>query len=145
MFKYTRIQLTRSETTTMAIDVPPWEVAVLAAVNGEDRITVIGETPVRRELPDPGVEYDRLLTKYKHDTNSGQDYVALVYGVGSRGVEALAREIAKARAEAEIPPAQTSEYDAGDNPLGGLFDETPAAAPKAKVKVKAAAAEAIDE
>ena len=139
MFKYTRVQLNRSETTVMCLDVPPWEVAVLGAVNGDDRVTVVGETPVRRELPDPVVEYDRLLAKYKQDTNSGQDYVSLVYGVGSRGVEALAREIAKARAVAATPPVQTPEYDAGDNPLGGLFDEEPAA------KRKAAVAEAIDE
>ncbi|MCU0694408.1 MAG: hypothetical protein MUF54_23730, partial [Polyangiaceae bacterium] len=37
----------------------PWEVAVLAAVNGGDRIIEIGETPVNRALPDAGQELAR--------------------------------------------------------------------------------------
>jgi hypothetical protein len=131
MFKYTRVQLNRSETTTFALDVPPWEVAVLAAVNGEDRVQIIGETPVNRMLPDPAVEFDRLVTKYKADNESGQDYVSLVYGVGQRGVAALASEINKAREAASSPPVQTPEYDAGDDPLGGLFDAPAPAASEA--------------
>jgi hypothetical protein len=58
------------------------------------------------------------------------DYVAMVYGAGQRGVTALEKEIAKAGAVASIPPVQTAEYDAKDDPLGGLFDvdDAPAAA-----------------
>ena len=126
MFKYARVQLNRSETSTITLDVPPWEVAVLAAVNGEDRVVFIGETPVRRALPEASAEYDRLLAKYKHSTDNGQDYVASVYGVGMRGVEALRKEIEKAAAAAAEPPEQRAEYDAGDDPLKGLFDEAPA-------------------
>ena len=122
-YKYKRIQLVRSETTTFAIDCPPWEVPILAAVNGDDRITVIGETVVRKPLPDPGVEFDRLATKYKHDPETNRDYVAEVYGVGERGVAALAAEIAKAGQQADMPPVQTPEYDANDDPMKGLFDE----------------------
>jgi hypothetical protein len=125
MFKYARVQLNRSETTTFALDVPPWEVAVLAAVNGEDRVQVIGETPVNKPLPDPAAEFDRLVTKYKADNESGQDYVSLVYGVGQRGVSALKAEIDKARAQAAVPPMQTREYDSKDDPLAGLFDAPP--------------------
>lgn len=125
MFKYTRIQLNRSETTTMTLDVPPWEVPIVAAVNGEDRVIPIGETPVRRELPNAAVEYDRLAAKYKIDTETGQEYVASVYGVGQRGVEALAREIAKAGQAAAVPPVQPPEYAADDDPMKGLFDDVP--------------------
>lgn len=124
-FKYTRILLNRSETTVLTVEIRPWEVPVLAAVNGEDRITVIGETPVTKMIPDPGAEYDRMLAKYKHDSATGQDYVAMVYGVGSRGVEALAKEIEKAMLAAEAPPLRTAEYDAEDDPLKGLFVDKP--------------------
>ena len=135
MFKYTRVQLNRSETTTFALDVPPWEVPVLAAANGEDRVVIIGETPVRKMLPEPSAEYDRLATKYKDDKNSGQDYVAAVYGVGQRGVDALAKEIKKAHEGASAPPVQTAEYDSNDDPLGGLFDTAPAPAAVGAVEI----------
>jgi hypothetical protein len=131
MFKYTRVQLNRSETTILAIDVPPWEVPVLAAVNGEDRIQIIGETPVNKMLPDPAAEFDRLVTKYKDNKESGQDYVSIVYGVGQRGVTALANEIKKARDSASAPPVQSAEYDSNDDPLGGLFDAPAPAASEA--------------
>lgn len=128
MFKYTRVQLNRSETTTLTLDVPPWEVAVLAAVNGEDRVVPIGETPVNRALPNPAAEYDRLVSKYKIDTSTGQEFVAQVYGVGQRGISALAKEIDRARTDAKSPPVTTPEYDSNDDPLAGLFDKDPASA-----------------
>lgn len=127
-YKYARIQINRSETTTFALDVAPWEVPVIAAVNGEDRVRTIGETPVTKQLPDPAAEYDRLVAKYKIDTSTGVEFVAAVYGVGQRGVEALAKEIQKAKVEASAPPVRTPEYDAGDDPLTGLFEDEPARA-----------------
>lgn len=136
-YKYARIQLDRSETTTFALDVAPWEVPIVAAVNGGDRVRVIGETPVFKPLPDPAVEYDRLVTKYKIDTSTGVEYVSAVYGVGQRGVEALAKEIRKAKESAAEAPVQTPEYDAKDDPLEGLFDDAPVPA--------GAEAEALDE
>lgn len=134
-YKYVRVQLNRSETTVFTLEVAPWEVAVLGAVNGDDRITVIGETPVSKMLPDPSLEYDRLAAKYKHDPASGQDYVAMVYGVGQRGVDALAKEIEKAKVAASVPPAKTPEYDAGDDPLGGLFDDAPEGAEAGAIEI----------
>jgi hypothetical protein len=122
MFKYARVNINRSETAVHVIDVPPWEVPVLAAVHGDDRVTVIGETPVKKPFPPPEVEFDRLVLKYKADNETGMDYAAAVYGVGQRGIQTLAAEIDKARAAARLAPVQTPEYDAGDDPLKGLFD-----------------------
>lgn len=122
MFKYTRVNINRSETAVHVIDVPPWEVPVLAAVHGDDRVTILGETPVKKAFPAPEVEYDRLAMKYKANNESGTDFVAEVYGVGQRGIQTLAAEIDKARAAARLAPVQTPEYDAGDDPLKGLFD-----------------------
>ncbi len=123
MFKYVRVQIRKSETTSVTKEVPPWEVAVLAAVNGGDCVVELGETPVDRALPDPSAEYDRLALKYKVDTATGVAYVAAVYGAGRRGVVQLAQEIERARAAAESPAVRTEQYDAGDDPLAGLFDE----------------------
>jgi hypothetical protein len=123
MFKYSRVQLDRSETTKLVVDVVPWEVAMLAAVNGGDRVSVIGETPTRKSLPNAGLEYDRLAAKYKADP-SGREYVSLVYGEGERGVKALADEIAKAGSVAKVAPVRTPEYDAGDDPLKGLYEDS---------------------
>lgn len=121
-FKYARVQVEISEVTKHVVDVTPWEVPILAAIHGDERVTVIGETPVWKPFPPPEAEFDRLALKYKADNDSGVEYVAAVYGVGQRGIQTLAAEIDKARAAARLAPVQTPEYDAGDDPLKGLFD-----------------------
>jgi hypothetical protein len=123
MFKYSRVTLDRSETTKLTLDMAPWEVAVMAAANGNSHVAVIGETPVNRQLPDPAAEYDRLAAKYKFEGDGGRTYVSLVYGEGDRGIAELAKEIDKARAVARAAPIKTPEYDAGDDPLKGLYDD----------------------
>lgn len=95
MFKYAQVALNRSETTKLTISVPPWEVPVMQAVHGSDVCQVVGEVEVRRELPDADSEFVRLTNRYKDEKKSGQQFVEIVYGVGSRGVEALRKEIAK--------------------------------------------------
>lgn len=121
MFHYKQCEVTRSETTMFSVIVAPWEVALLAAVNGSDVVKVIGDVPVDKPLPDPGVEYDRLATKYGIDKEGGgQEFVALVYGMGARGVEAIAKEIEKAERKATVAAAAAAP--AGD--LGDLVDPT---------------------
>ena len=122
MFDYSQVQIARSETTTALVVVPPWEVAVLAAVHGGDITSVVGATPVRRELPEATAEYERLANKYGKDEENGQEYVAMVYGVGARGVAALKAEIAKTvrsapPASAEPEPVKPAEVD---DPLADL-------------------------
>lgn len=111
MFNYEKIEINRSETTVTTVEVPPWEVPVLVQVNGDDRCKPVGILPVDRELPEPEGEFHRLATKYGTDEN-GQDHVATIYGVGVRGVQKLAEEIAKAAVEPT----------ASDDPMDGLFD-----------------------
>lgn len=151
MFNYTRVSVERSETLKFNVDVAPWEVPVVAAVNGEDRTTVVEDVPVNRELPEAQSEYDRLAAKYKIDTETGQSYVAMVYGVGALGVERLDKAIGEVR-EFRAPPAPkvvkaakgrrrpapvVEEAPAGDvgedfDPTAELFVSTPAVAEGAK-------------
>jgi hypothetical protein len=118
MLKYLNVEVGRSETTVFHEVIAPWELPVLAAVNGEDVTKVVGSTEVRRPLPDPGFEYDRMATKYGTDKEGGgQEFVALVYGLGAIGVERIAAEIRKHLPAAAPAPA------ASVDPLDGLFDD----------------------
>ena len=125
-FNYVNVQVNRSETTVVPLCIPPWEVAVVMAVNGDDRVVVIGGRPVRRELPDAASEYDRLALKYKRDMESGQDFIAMVYGVGARGVKNLAAEIEKAR-NAPLAQPTGAAFTGAEDPTAGLFDDQPPA------------------
>lgn len=121
MFNYSQVQIARSETTTANLTVPPWEVAVLAAVHGGDITSVVGERPVQKELPDATAEYERLANRYGKDEDNGQEYVAMVYGVGARGVQALRAEIAKAaRSAPAVDKPEPTVPTEDENPLAGL-------------------------
>lgn len=96
MLDYINVTVNRSEVSVIPVQVAPWEVPVLMAVNGEDRCIVGSTIQTWRDTPDAQGEYDRLEMKYGLDSESGQPYVALVYGVGPLGVGRLADEIKKA-------------------------------------------------
>ena len=100
----------RSETSTIGRAIGEWELPVLIAVNGEDRVTVIGPVPAPKgyEMPDASLEYDRLETKYKRQPN-GQSFVSAVYGAGPRGRAALAAEMQRA-ADASAEPALAADF-----------------------------------
>jgi hypothetical protein len=135
--RFIKLTLTRSETTIIPLTVVPWEVPLLEAVHGGERITIDGEVEVaNRDYPDAPGEFQRLLLKYKMDTDSGQDYVALVYGGGRLGVEKLEaaikaemRDNGTLEQRAKNEPPLTPIGDEGEDPLAGLYD--PAEGPTA--------------
>jgi hypothetical protein len=137
MFHYVEVQIRKSETTVATISVPPWELPVLAAVHGGDRLIPTGRLiPVNRAKPDPQGEYDRLEIKYRSNRDKGGSaYVAEVYGAGEIGTRRLAEEMARrVRVAAPAPVAPTIEFEqvpegedvGSDDPLAGLFDDAPA-------------------
>lgn len=135
MFNYVRVQVERSETLSFPVEVAPWEVPVVMAVNGDDRCSVVGEIPVRRELPDAQSEYDRLALKYKMDTESGQAFVAMVYGVGAQGVRALKqaiKEVETYKQGAEPKAAPAGDVGEEFDPTAELFETTPKVAEGAR-------------
>lgn len=126
MFNYINCTVERSETTKFAVSVAPWELPVLAAVNGEELVIPTGETPVRRELPDAAFEYDRMTTKYGIDKEgSGQAFAALVYGVGSLGVARVAEEIEKCRKKPTTSPPPGDVGESNYDPTAELFGDLP--------------------
>jgi hypothetical protein len=122
---FVEVKLTRSETTVFARSMPEWEVPVLAAANGGDRVQVLrpAKAPRNFAAPNAAVEYDRLATKYKDDKSTGQDHVAVAYGAGPRGVAALAREIERICAAPADEDTATQDFDAlipDTDPLEGV-------------------------
>ena len=136
MFQYVEVRINKSETTVATINVPPWELPVLAAVHGGDRIAPTGRlVTVNRAKPEPQGEYDRLAIKYRSNRDrGGSEYVAEVYGAGEIGVRRLAEEMARrVRVAAPAPVAvavvtePVLEDVDSDDPLAGLgFDDAPA-------------------
>ena len=124
--RYARVFVDKSETTKLEVQVPVWEVPVLADVMGEG-ITIqdyqwVEKRGKRDFIPDAAAEFDRLANKYGTDAGADKSHVVNAYGGGSFGLEKLAGEIAKnsKESEAELIPAG----DVSDDPFAdlGLLD-----------------------
>lgn len=90
------VKITRSESTVLTEAVLPWELPILEAIHGDVNCVVTGTVSVPEWNETPEAEYTRLQAKYKGDTETGQEYVALIYGIGARGLTSLTAEMDKA-------------------------------------------------
>jgi hypothetical protein len=110
--QFRKVNILRDETTSVLALVAEWEVPLLEAVHGEERLT-IGELveAKNREWPtDARSEFGRLGSLYG-TTGSGDNalsFVERVYGAGSIGVKNLERAMAEARG-AKRPKKGTEE------------------------------------
>jgi len=99
--QFRKVNTLRDETTSILHLVAEWELPILEAKHGEERITV-GELveAKNREWPtDPKAEFARLTQVYG-STGSGDNALSFaerVYGAGSMGVKNLDRAMAEAR------------------------------------------------
>jgi hypothetical protein len=99
--QFRKVNILRDETTSILHLVPEWEVAILEAKHGEERL-VLGDLveATNREWPaDAKSEFARLGKLYG-STGSGDNalaFVERVYGAGSVGVKNLERAMAEAR------------------------------------------------
>lgn len=102
---YTKVTINRNETTSLVVHVGAWEVPVLEAKHGDERLSV-GELIEFKGRPwpsDPRSEMQRLNQLYGR-TGAGDDatsFAEKVYGTGSAGIRALDTAIKAAQAEAE--------------------------------------------
>jgi hypothetical protein len=101
---YLTVTINRDETTGIPALVGAWELPILEAKHGEERL-VVGELVERANRPwpeDVRSEMNRLGRLYGV-TGSGDNagtFAEKVYGSGSQGVKALAAAIAAAKKEA---------------------------------------------
>jgi hypothetical protein len=99
--QFRKVNILRDETTSILHFVAEWELPILEAKHGEERLTVGDSVEAKnREWPtDAKAEFARLGTLYGM-TGSGdnaQSFVERVYGGGSVGVKNLERAMAEAR------------------------------------------------
>lgn len=111
--KFTSVLVRRDETQTVNILVAPWEVPIIEAKNGKDRVTV-GETKDYPERPyprDAETEYQRLSNLYGKVNEDGKKdrVVEFVYGTGPSGVAALSKAIEDVRKSEKGAKVQSNE------------------------------------
>ncbi len=104
---YIKVTVNRDETASMAIHVGAWEIPVLEAKHGEERLT-IGEPvdfPNRPWPTDARSEMQRLNKLYgvTSAADGAPTFAEKAYGPGSAGVRALASAMAAAQKAANKP------------------------------------------
>lgn len=82
-----------SELGTQQLDIAPWEVPIMAYTHKE-QIEVVGESVNDQRVPLPEEEWDRLEKRYGVDKETHVPRVAMAYGQGMNGMQALRREMA---------------------------------------------------
>lgn len=98
--RYLKVKVRRNECDEIHRSIPPWELPLLQSIHPTG-VTVVGEVEVKRAVPPPEVEYERLGRKYREFRDENGDYtgesvVAACYGRFQTGVNALARAIDEA-------------------------------------------------
>lgn len=109
-----KVHVRINELHTQPLDVPPWEVPLLAVIHGENEIEVQGEMFDDQPVPSAEDEYERLHRRYgAHSETPEQPYVVAVYGAHGAGIRALANEIRASQGTDDA--AETTPTDpAGD-------------------------------
>lgn len=111
------VRLTRSENESAQLAIPAWEIPVLQAVHGPEKVEVDEDSETFDELPYPnaGQEFDRLSRRYKEDIQSGVLFVAAIYGQPPLGLNKLAEAIAAEKSK-EVKPATAAKRRAVTEP-----------------------------
>lgn len=94
--KKVRCYVTRNLTHTAPVEVPPWELQILVAIHGKEKVKVLGQVEVDCEVPYLDAEVDRLTKRFGVVEESGVPWFNQVYGHEERGARALADEIERA-------------------------------------------------
>lgn len=120
--RYTICDVRVSELLTKQVSIPPWEVAVLQAIHG-DNVKVVGEEEIDRDPPSPQDEYQRLVNKYRGNKEDAQSVAALVYGPFDAGVSKImegmresgidVEEYSYGRRERAVPARRSSRMSVG--------------------------------
>lgn len=86
--RHLKLQVRRSESEILNVDVPPWEGPIVEYVHGGENVSVVGEIVFERDYPEVTSELDRLRTRYGVEPGASRSRVEEVYGIGLKGLEA---------------------------------------------------------
>lgn len=92
--RYSRVSVTRNETSRVSLTVPAWEIPILGLIYGDENIVDSGDTVDNdSDYPSAEAEFDRLSRRYKDNSETGVSFVGAIYGQGPAGIRALKAEI----------------------------------------------------
>jgi hypothetical protein len=91
--KKVRCYINRNLTHSAPVEVPPWELEILRAVHGADKIELLGQVSVDCEVPYVDVEAERLTKRFGEVEATGVPWFVQVFGAEERGIRALADSI----------------------------------------------------
>lgn len=110
--RYVMVRVERNEHLAIARPVAPWEIPVLELVHGQEKIIVVGDEFIDRELPDAGAEFDRLSARYGEHVPTETAYSVMVFGQAPKGIQAIAEMIEQERtADARRAKQAEAAYD----------------------------------
>ncbi len=84
-------EVRRSEISSIATKVLPWDIPVLEFLHGVENVIVHGECDEHRVIDGPQQEFTRMENAYGRDPETNQSYVSQVYGNGGIGIAKLAQ------------------------------------------------------
>lgn len=88
--RYINCTVRRSELSSIATSVLPWDIPVLEFLHGVENVTVTGEEDKPAQVDSAQAEYTRMEQAYGKDSETQQTFVSQVYGNGGMGVAKLA-------------------------------------------------------
>jgi hypothetical protein len=95
--RFAKIDIKRSELTTIHREVPAWELPILKAIHGFVNVAVLENTVRDAVVPDAETEFERLKGRYGRSRNEdgsvGMPFVEAVYGQFASGVMQLERNM----------------------------------------------------
>lgn len=89
--RHIKAEIRRSELSTIAVKVLPWDIPVLEFLHGVENVIVHGEVEAEANIDGAKQEYDRMEQAYGKDTETGTTYVSQVYGNGGIGIAKLSQ------------------------------------------------------
>lgn len=91
------VDIRRSETTVIRVEVPAWELPLLEALHGKTALTPAGDRVIEGDVPEATAEFERLSARYGAELNKdgsrGMIIAEAVYGQFQPGIMNLQRSI----------------------------------------------------
>ena len=92
------VRVERDERLAVPTSIPPWELPILEAIHGAEKVVEIRRWSDGRRYPSPQGEYERLVKRYGVHVESDTAWAIRVYGEGQKAV----RDLASAMKDAAI-------------------------------------------